>query len=496
MPLSYAQRRMWFHQQVAGPGPLYNVPLVLRLTGPLDAAALEAAVGDVVVRHDSLRTVFPDVDGDPVQHVLDGPAARPVLHRRTVTAAELPAVLRREVRHTFDLATDPPLRATLLGVGPDEHVLLVLVHHIATDDWSSTPLTRQFSEAYTARLAGAAPDWEPLPVQYADYAAWQQAVLGDEDDPDSEMAVHLSYWEAELAGLPEVIALPADHPRPAVASGRGHRVPFGWDGVTQARLVALARETGTTVFMTVQAVVAALLTRLGAGTDVPLGAAFSGRTDESLDDLIGYFSNTLVLRTDTSGNPTFRELVLRTRDTNLSAHAHQGCPFDRLVDALKPTRSLSHHPLFQVMLTYQNAGRNELSLPGLRVGVEDVDTGVAKFDLALVFSAQDTAPDTVHDAAPGSGGRSPGMEGSLHYATDLFEETSVRAMAERLVRMVRACAADPDRPVASIGILSAEERTRLLTEWNNIDGHLADLWATRAPAGPAPAGDGPSTVPS
>ncbi|MGA4866967.1 condensation domain-containing protein [Streptomyces lavendulocolor] len=474
VPLSYAQRRMWFHHQVAGPGPTYNVPLVLRLTGSLDPGALEDALADVVARHESLRTVFPDVDGEPAQHVLDSAVARPVLHRRPVTPDDVPTVLAQEVRYAFDLARRPPVRATLLRVAPDEHLLLILIHHIATDDWSSTPLTRQLSEAYTARLAGAAPDWEPLPVQYADYAVWQREVLGDEHDPDSEMAAHLAYWGAELAGAPEVLALPADRPRPPMATGRGHRVPFGWDEETQARLVLLARETGTTVFMVVQAAVAALLTRLGAGTDVPLGAAFSGRTDESLDDLIGFFTNTLVLRTDTSGNPTFRQLVLRTKETNLSAHAHQDCPFDRLVDALKPARSLSHHPLFQVMLAYQNAGRNDLSLPGLEVVVEEVDTGVAKFDLAFVFSASDPAP------AAASAGRG-GMAGSLHYSTDLFGEESARTMAERLVRLVRAAAVHPDRPVASVELLSAEERTRLLTEWNDIEDHLTALWAARSP---------------
>ncbi|MEV6395100.1 condensation domain-containing protein [Streptomyces sp. NPDC051907] len=471
IPLSYAQRRLWFHYQMEGPSPTYNVPLVLRLAGTLDRAALADAVADVVARHESLRTVFPDVDGAPVQRVLDAAEARPALRARDVEPAGLAAALRQEAAHAFDLAVEPPIRTALLRTGPDEHVLLVLVHHIATDDWSTTPLTRQLSQAYTARLDGAPPAWEPLPVQYADFAVWQRDVLGEESDPDSEMAEHLAYWKQELTGAPELLSLPLDRPRPPVASGRGRRVPFGWDAGTQASLDALARETGTTVFMTVQAAVAELLTRLGAGTDIPLGAAFSGRTDESLDDLIGFFTNTLVLRTDTSGAPTFRQLVLRTRETNLSAHAHQDCPFDRLVDALKPARSLGHHPLFQVMLAYQNAGRNDLSLPGLSVVVEEIDTEAAKFDLALVFS----------EGGPVAAPAGPsGMTGSLHYAADLFDESTAKTMTERLVRLVRAAAADPDRPLSRVDVLSAPERALLLTEWNDIDGQVEALWAAHA----------------
>lgn len=464
IPLSHAQRRLWLHHQMVGSDPTYNVPLVLRLAGRLDPEALEEAVADVVARHESLRTVFPDVAGVPEQHVREGAAGRPVLHRRIVASGDLPAVLREETRHVFELATDLPIRATLLRAGPEEHVLLILIHHIATDDWSSTPLTRQLSEAYTARLSGAAPVWEPLPVQYVDYTLWQWEVLGDENDPNSELAAHLAYWTEELAGAPEVLALPADRSRPPVASGRGGRVPFAWGEETQARLAALTRETGTTVFMALQAAVAALLTRLGAGTDIPVGAAFSGRTEEALDDLIGFFTNTLVLRTDTSGTPSMRELLLRTRETNLSAHAHQDCPFDRLVDALHPARSLSHHPLFQVMLAHQNAGENDLSLPGLSVGVEEVDTGVAKFDLAFVCAE--------------AGGT---LRGSLHYSADLFDASSAALIAERLVRLVGAAAAAPDRPVSSLDLLSAEERIRLLTDWNDIESHVGALWATRRP---------------
>ncbi|MFI9584381.1 condensation domain-containing protein [Streptomyces sp. NPDC052236] len=467
-PLSFAQRRLWFLYQLDGPQPTYNVPLTLRLSGNLDRAALASALADVTGRHESLRTVFPESDGEPHQRILGRDEARPELRLRDVTPEETGSALREEMAHAFELCAEPPFRATLLRRGPREHLLLLLVHHIATDDWSVTPLTRDLSEAYTARHAGRAPRWEPLPVQYADYAVWERDVLGDRHDPDSEMSAHVGYWREELAGAPELLELPTDRPRPSAMSGRGGRVPFGWDEETQARLVALAKDTGTTVFMQVQAAVAALLTRLGSGHDVPLGAAFANRMDEALDDLVGFFTNTLVLRTDTSGNPTFRELVLRVREKNLLAHTHQEVPFDLLVEELKPTRSLGNHPLFQVMLAYQNAGSLEMDMPGLDVSVTEIDTGAAKFDLALTFAEETTAA-----------GEAAGMIGALHYSSDLFDRGTAQSIAGRLDRLVRAVAAGPDLPVSAAEILSPDERRALLVEWNEIQVPLNVLWASR-----------------
>jgi len=466
-PLSFAQQRLWFLHQLTGTQPTYNVPLGLRLSGDLDESALESALADIVTRHESLRTVFPETEGEPYQQVLDPGDARPELHRRVVDPDDVDAVLRQEARQAFDIATEPPVRATLLRLRPREHILLLLIHHIATDDWSVTPLTRDLSEAYTARRLGNGPQWEALPVQYADYAVWQREVLGDRRDPESELTAQVNYWREELAGSPELLRLPADRPRPPASTGVGHRVPFDWDGRTQEALVALAKETGTTVFMVVQAAVAALLSRLGSGNDIPVGAAFAGRTDEDLNDLVGFFTNTLVLRTDTSGNPTFRELVLRAREKNLSAHAHQEVPFDLLVEVLKPERSLGHHPLFQVMLAYQNAGSFDFDMPGLDISVLEIDTGVAKFDLSLTFSEE-----------PMSDGGPNRMTGALHYADDLFDRSTAESMAERLVRFVRAVAADPGLPVGSVELVSEREQHRLLVEWNDIQAHLDVLWAS------------------
>ncbi|MGP4001155.1 condensation domain-containing protein [Streptomyces sp. 8N706] len=468
IPLSYAQRRLWFLYQLEGPRPSYNAPLVLRLAGTLDCAALASAISDVVARHESLRTVFPDTDGEPCQHILGIDEARPELRFRDVVSADVEAVLEQEVLYAFDLAHEAPIRATLLRHGPQEHVLLLLMHHIATDGWSNIPLARDLSQAYTARLDGAAPEWEALPVQYADYALWQREALGDEANPESEMSAHLAYWCEELEGAPELLTLPTDRPRPTVPSGDGHRIPFGWDEETQAGLAALAQNTGTTVFMAIQAAVAALLTRLGSGTDIPLGAAFAGRTEEALHHLIGFFTNTVVLRTDTSGNPTFRELVLRVRETNLAAHAHQEMPFERLVEVLKPARSLSYHPLFQVLLTYQNDADLELTFPRIDASVLEIDPGVAQFDLALDFSGQPTA----------DGGTSR-MEAGLHYSSDLFDRRSAEAMTDRLVQLLRSAVTDPDQSIGSIEVLSQEERNRILFEWNTNQPQLDTLWSGR-----------------
>ncbi|MFD7552899.1 condensation domain-containing protein [Streptomyces sp. NPDC059578] len=468
IPLSFVQQRLWFLDQLAGPQPTYNVPLTLRLSGDLEEAALEAALGDVVARHESLRTVFPEVGGEPYQHVLDSGDARPRLRVREVAPDNAEAVLRQEARHAFDISSEPPVRATIVRFGPGEHILLLLIHHIAIDDWSFTPLCRDLSEAYTARRLGSPPRWEALPVQYADYAMWQREALGDRHDPDSELAAHVDYWRQELAGSPELLELPTDRVRPPAASGLGRSVSFGWDERTQGALVALAKATGTTVFMGVQAAVAALLSRLGSGDDIPVGAAFSGRTDEALDDLVGFFTNTLVLRTDTSGNPTFRELVLRVREKNLAAHAHQEMPFDLLVEVLRPARSLGHHSLFQVMLAYENAGSFDFDMPGLDVSVLQTDTEVVKFDLSLTFSEEQVSP-----------GGPDRMTGTLHYASDLFDRGTAESIAERLERFVSAVAADPDRPIEAVEVLSQEERHRLLVEWNDLQEHLDVLWASR-----------------
>ncbi|MFJ8743802.1 amino acid adenylation domain-containing protein [Embleya sp. NPDC127516] len=458
LPLSFAQRRLWFLHRMHGPTPTYNIALALRLSGELDPAALEQALGDVAVRQESLRTVFPlSEDGLPCQQVLDERRIRRHLSLAvtSVGEAELEDRLATAARRGIDLVTEPPLRAELFALAPDEHVLSLVVHHIAGDGWSMGPLARDLTAAYTARRGGEAPAWKPLPVQYADYTLWQRDLLGDPADPESLAARQLTYWREALAGLPEQLALPTDRPRPAEATHRGATTEITLGADLHAALLDLARERGVSLHMVLQAGLAALLSRLGAGHDIPIGTPIAGRTDEALDDLVGFFVNTLVLRTDTSGDPSFTEVLTRVRDTNLAAYAHQDLPFERLVEELSPARSLAHHPLFQVMLVLQNTPAGTFELPGLRVSGRPTPTGTARMDLTLSLAEQHTP-----DGAPN------GIVGTVEYATDCFDRAAVEALTDRWTRLLASVADDPDRPIGHVEIMSAQERRRVLQEFD------------------------------
>ncbi len=458
LPLSAAQRRLWFLNRLDGTGGTYNIPYGLRLTGALDRAALQAALDDVVGRHESLRTVFPDRDGVARQEVLaDFRVELPVLPAQ----GDLAAAVASEVERGFDLTAELPLRAALVEVGPDEHVLLLVLHHVAADGASIEPLGRDLASAYAARAEGRAPGWAPLPVQYADYALWQRELLAG-----GVAERQLAHWTGVLAGLPDQLELPVDRPRPVVASGRGGSVRFGWDADLHAGVVALARRTRSTVFMVAQAALAALLTRLGAGTDVPIGTVTAGRADPALDDLVGCFLNTLVLRTDTAGDPTFRELLTRVRATDLAAYDAADLPFEQLVEALNPARSLARHPLFQVMLLRQDGTGGVPELPGLDVSPYGAETPVAKFDLA-VHLAERTGPD----------GAPAGVAGTVQFAADLFDRSTVDALAARLTRLLAAAVADPDLPLGRLELLADDEREQLAS------------WGTGSPATPAAIGE-------
>ncbi len=420
VPLSYAQRRLWFLDRLEGESEghksaTYTIPLAVRLVGALDRSALEAALGDIVARHESLRTIFPDVLGVPRQEVLAAEAARPRLAVVEVSEADLEEALAGAARRGFDLACEPPLRAQLFALEPDEdgareHVLLLVLHHIAADGWSLAPLLRDLGRCYGARCRGAQAELAPLPVQYADYTLWQHALLGSEEDGSSAIARQLSFWREALKDLPDQIDLPSDHVRPAVASHRGGSVALTLPASLHGGLVDLARASGASLFMVLQAGLAALLTRLGSGEDIAIGSPIAGRTDSALDELVGFFVNTLVLRTDTSGNPSFRELVGRVRAGNLAAYGHQELPFERLVEVLNPARSLARHPLFQVMLVLQNNAEAGLELAGLDVRFEPVAGASAKFDLSLSLGER-----------RGVDGSPAGISGALEYASDLFE---------------------------------------------------------------------------
>ncbi|MFM9542661.1 amino acid adenylation domain-containing protein [Streptomyces turgidiscabies] len=484
LPLSFAQQRLWVLYRVEGPSPTYNIPLAWRLTGRLDAGALQLAVDDLVARHEPLRTVFPEEDGRAYQLILEPGQSRVEMATETVRdEEELAERLAGAAGHGFELDREVPLRAHLFRIAEDEHVLLLLLHHIAGDEWSDAPLNRDLAAAYEARVAGRAPERAPLPVQYADYSLWQRAMLGDEKDPDSSAFRQLAHWKRTLAGLPEELALPVDRPRPLEATYRGGSADIALDAELTAELRELARSSNVSMFMIVQAAVAALLTRLGAGTDIPLGSPIAGRSEEVLEDLVGFFLNTLVLRTDTSGDPAFRELLARVRETDLAAFDHQDVPFERVVDALNPARSLSRHPLFQVMVVYLAAGVDGAGLAGLESRREELGADTAKFDLSFDFVER-------------AGG--DGVDGVLEYSADLFDPATAATIAERLVRLLRAVAVAPDTPIGRIDILGTAERHRILTEWNARP-RLADpttvpalfeRQAALSPDAPAVASDG------
>ncbi|KOV67057.1 hypothetical protein ADL00_16670 [Streptomyces sp. AS58] len=457
LPLSHGQRRFWFLNELAGGAVNNSMPLALRLPGDADATALRQALDDVVARHESLRTVFPTgPDGVPYQHVLaDG---RAPLSTRPCAPEDLPAALAAALGRGFDLATETPLRAHLFTAAPGESVVLLVLHHIAGDGWSLGVLADDLHTAYASRLAGRAPAWQPLPVQYADVTLWQRGLLGAPDRPDSRHSRQLEHWRRTLADLPDCTPLPTDRPRTAATGDHGGTVTLGVDADLHASLLGVARRTGTTLFMVLQTALSALLTRLGAGTDIPIGTPLSGRGDASLDRLVGCFVNFLVLRADTGGDPTFRRLLELVRETDLAAYAHADLPFESLVEALNPARTPARHPLFQVVLSLQTATAADGGFEEL-----PVEPATAQFDLFFEVTER-----------RGTDGAPRGLDCHLGYRGDLYDRGTAQAFHQWFGMLLRAMAADIDQPISHPRLLTGAERGRLLHEWN----------ATAAPAAP------------
>ena len=479
IPLSFAQRRLWFLDRLEG-GKVTERHLHDPDGGAAHRRARRRGAGGRARRpggaarepaHGVPRHARRPAPADP-----GAAAARPKLAVTAVSEASLPdgagaggaAGLR-------SCAASRRCGRICSCSGDSEHVLLLLLHHIAGDGWSLAPLARDLARAYAARRDGQAPDLPALPVQYADYTLWQHQVLGEESDPQSAIARQLAFWTETLKELPDQLDLPSDRPRPAVSSYRGDSVPLALSAELHGGLLALARESRASLFMVLQAALAALLTRLGAGSDIPIGSPIAGRTDSALDDLIGFFVNTLVLRTDTSGNPSFRELIARVRTTNLAAYSHQDLPFERLVEVLNPARSLSRHPLFQVMLAFQNNAPVSFDgLPGLTASFEPV-----------AIEQRQVRPVAGLGEQRGADGTPAGIDGVLEYATDLFDRGSVEAMAGRLVRLLEAAVAEPDRAIGSLDILGPDERHTILHGWNDTaravpSATLPELFAAQA----------------
>ncbi|MEA2692634.1 MAG: hypothetical protein QOJ16_2021, partial [Acidobacteriota bacterium] len=457
-PLSFAQERLWFLDQLAPGAATYNVPIALRLEGELSPAAFAWSLGEVVRRQEALRTTFPQAGGRPVQAIAP---PRPVEVPR-VDLTALPAAAREregprlagvEGNRPFDLTRGPLLRATLVRLGPAEHLALLTVHHIVADGWSMGVLVREMGTLYGAAIAGRPSPLPPLPVQYADFAVWQREWLSGE-----VLEAEIAYWRGAIAGVPRILDLPTDRPRPPVQSFRGRHLPVALQAPLAEAVGARARETGATPFMVLLAGFALLLHRYSGQEGLLVGSAVANRNLHEIEGLIGFFVNTLALPVWLGGGTGFGELVGRVRDTALAAYAHQDLPFEKLVEAVEPRRDLSRSPLFQVLFALQNAPAGPLELPGLRLAPLAIEPGTAKFDLTLSL---EEIP-----AGVGGGAGIAGIGGYLEYATDLFDGTTARRLLAHFETLLADALAHPGRRLAQLALLGAAERAQLLREWS------------------------------
>jgi amino acid adenylation domain-containing protein len=452
-PLSFAQERLWFLDQLR-PGEIsYNLPFALRLRGALDVDALERALGEIVRRHEALRTVFQERGGTPVQVIAPfSGLPLPVTDLSHLPHETREAEVQRELveesgARGFNLAAGPLFRASLLRLGAREHVLLLSQHHIVSDGWSMGVLYRELASLYEAYRQGGESPLPELPVQYADYAVWQREQVEGE-----VLDRQLAYWRERLAGAPELLELPTDRPRPPVQTYRGGTVPVELSAELLERLQALGRSEGATLYMVLLGTFQVLLSRYSGSDDIVVGSPIAGRTRAEVEELIGFFVNTVVLRTDLSGDPSFREVLRRAREVTLGAYEHQEVPFERLVAELQPERSLSHTPLFQVILTLQTAGGGINALPGLEVSAVEAERVSAKFDLSLALTPT-----------------SSGLRGGLTYPTDLFERGTVERMLGHLERVLEQVTVDADLRLSELELLGPAERTLVLEEWSRTE---------------------------
>ena len=476
-PLSFAQLRLWFLDQMAPDSPLYNVPFALRLDGALDVSALGAALDGIVARHEMLRTTFSgDPEGiEPVQHVAPPrPLLLPLLDLSALPAehreAEALRLTDREAARPFDLRRGPLVRAALLRLGTLEHVALFTLHHIACDGWSTGVLVREVAALYAGAGRWPSP-LPPLPIQYGDFARWQREWLRGE-----VLERHLGFWRERLAGAPPLLDLPTDRPRPPVRRHRGSRRAFALPASLLEALRVFARGCGATLFMALLAAYDALLSRYAGTEDVVVGSPIANRNRAETEGLIGFFVNNLVLRTDLGGDPTFEELAGRVREVTLAAYAHQDLPFEKLVDELRPGRSLAHSPLFQVMLVLQNARSEELELPGLTLGTLLPRVDHARFDLTFTLAEQES-----------------GLAGLWGYDTDLFDATTVERLTAHLGNLLEGATAAPGTRLSELPVLGRAELGQVLLQGSRTETSpalLTELLAVQAVARP----DGPALV--
>jgi amino acid adenylation domain-containing protein len=449
-PLSFAQQRLWFLNQLEPSSPLYNIHAAVNLVGSLNVPVLEQSINEILKRHEALRTTFAVVDERPVQIVNENFTLKlPVVSLKEVDEDEreqqVSASVIEEAHYPFDLATGPLLRAKLLQLSGDEHVLLLTIHHIVSDGWSMGIFVRELAVLYEAYLVGRPSPLPELPIQYADFAVWQREWLRGE-----RLEEQLQYWKQQLAGSPPLLGLPTERARPPVQTFKGAHETLLLSESLSRSLKELSRGEGATLFMTLLAGFSCLLSRYSRQEDILIGTPIANRTRAETEPLIGFFINTLVLRTDLSGDPTFRALLRRVREVCLGAYAHQDLPFEKLVEELQPERSLSHSPLFQVMLDLQNAPMQALELQGLRLTPLEFDSQTAKFDLTLTMGEAETA-----------------LSGLLEYNTDLFDAATIKRMIKNFQTLLYSIAANADERISRLPLLAEAEKRQLLVEWND-----------------------------
>ena len=450
IPASFAQQRLWFIDQLGTSQTAYNIPFALRLTGRLDRAALEESINAVVARHEVLRTTFATVDGQPVQ-VINPPRAIEIpfvdLSRLPwrQCEAELRILVNDETQRGFDLAAGPLLRTMLVRTGEQEHIAVLTMHHIITDGWSIGVLINEVAALYESAITNTPVQLKELSVQYADFSVWQKEWLQGE-----VLDAQLSYWKEQLADAPDVLQLPTDRPRPAVQSYTGALHRFSLSGELGAELTALSRREGVTLFMTLLAAWQTLLHRYSGQQDIIVGSPIANRNRAETEPLIGFFVNTLAMRTDLSGDPTFRDLLVRVREVSLGAYAHQDLPFEKLIEELQPDRSLSHTPLFQVVFALQNAPSTELRFSTLQFTPFEIETSTTHFDLTLAMTANSDA-----------------FNGWLEYNTELFKAATIERMLGHYENLLRAVVANPDERIARLPLASESEQAQVVEQWND-----------------------------
>ena len=457
LPTSFSQLREWFLQQLEGEAYGYNIPIAIRLRGELKIGALQQSINEIIRRHESLRTNFVAVDGQPLQVIR--PQLRismPLVDLRSLSEGsrkmEIARLVNLEAQHPFNLAEGPLLRARVLRAAADEHILLLIMHHIITDGWSRGVLARELDILYSSFSDGQNSPLPELIIQYADFAFWQRQWL---DGP--LLDTQLDYWKQKLHDSPAILELPTDRPRPMVQTYRGASETLVISNGLSKKLNELSRKQGVTVYTTLLSAFDVLLCRYSNQTDILVGTYSANRNRSELEGLIGFFVNTLVLRTDLAGDPTFRELLARVRQVAIDAFAHQEVPFEKILEAMQVERARSHTPLFQVMMIYQNAAEGRLKLAGLDKSPVTLERTRANFDLTVVIQR-----------------RREGLQAMFEYNVALFDRSTVARMGGHFVTLLEDIVTNPEKRISDLRLLTDEEQRRLLVEWSSNKKEYSD----------------------